>query len=79
MILEHRQLMESKGFLAERRSRQALEWMNELLLAGIEDSFRKDPKVAERLPQLREEVRRGSVTPFAASRDLLHLWIVGSE
>jgi len=74
MILEHRQLMESKGFLAERRSRQALEWMNELLLAGIEDSFRKDPKVEERLPQLREEVRRGSVTPFIASRDLLRLW-----
>jgi len=74
MILDHRRLVEGKGFLAERRSRQALEWMNELLLIGIEDSFRNDPKVAERLPQLREEVRRGSVTPFAASRDLLRLY-----
>ncbi|MCL2878179.1 MAG: methylmalonyl Co-A mutase-associated GTPase MeaB [Acidobacteria bacterium] len=74
MILDHRQLVENKGFLAESRSRQALEWMNELLLVGIEDSFRKDPKVAERLPQLREEVRRGSITPFAAGRDLLRVY-----
>jgi len=74
MILDHRQLMENKGILAERRSRQALEWMNELLLIGIEDSFRKDMKVAGRLPQLREEVRRGTVTPFAAGRELLNLY-----
>ena len=76
MILDHRNLMENKGFLAGRRSRQSLEWMNELLLAGIEDSFRKDPKVAERLPILREEVRRGAVTPFAAGRELLRLYRV---
>jgi LAO/AO transport system kinase len=75
MVLDHGQLMESNGFLAERRSSQALEWMNELLLAGIEDSFRKDTKVAERLPLLREEVRRGSITPFAASRDLLRVYL----
>ena len=74
MILDHRQLVENNGFLADRRSRQALEWMNELLLIGIEDSFRNDPKVAERLPVLREEVRRGSITPFAASRDLLRAY-----
>ena len=74
MILDHRQLAKDKGFLDERRSRQALEWMNELLLMGIEDSFHKNPKVAARLPQLRDEVRRGTVTPFAASRDLLYLY-----
>ena len=74
MILDHRQLMDRKGFLAERRNRQALEWMNELLLLGIEDLFRKNTKVAERLPILQEEVRRGAVTPFAASRDLLRLY-----
>ena len=74
MILAHRQLIESVGFLAERRNSQALEWMNELLLIGIEDSFRKDARVAERLPLLQDEVRRGVVTPFAASRDLLRLY-----
>jgi len=76
MILDHQQLVESKGFLIEMRRRQALEWMNELLLIGIEDSFRNDPKVAAKLPLLRDEVRRGEITPFAASRDLLRLYKV---
>ena len=75
MILDHRRLMENKGFLIERRNRQALEWMNELLLMGIEDSFRNDPKVAEHLPRLREKVLRGSITPFAAGRELLGLYL----
>ena len=74
MILDHRRLAEDKGFLAERRSRQALEWLNELLLAGIEESFRNDPKVAARLPLLKDEVQRGAATPFAAGRDLLRLY-----
>ncbi|MDR1728981.1 MAG: methylmalonyl Co-A mutase-associated GTPase MeaB [Acidobacteriota bacterium] len=73
-ILEHRQLLEGNGFLAKRRSRQALEWMDELLLMGLEDSFRQDATVAEHLPRLREEVRRGAATPFAASRDLLRMY-----
>ncbi|MDR0310125.1 MAG: methylmalonyl Co-A mutase-associated GTPase MeaB [Acidobacteriota bacterium] len=74
MILDHRQLAENRGFLTKRRSRQALDWMNELLLIGIEESFRDDPKVAARLPLAEEKVRLGAVTPFAASRDLLRLW-----
>jgi hypothetical protein len=48
--------------------------MDELLLMGLEDSFRKDAMVAENLPKLREQVRRSAVTPFAASRDLLRMY-----
>src|SRR5512138_1110125 len=32
MVLEHRKLLESNGYLAQHRSRQALEWMNELVM-----------------------------------------------
>jgi len=71
MVLDHRQLLEGNGFFAERRRRQALEWMNELVMLGLEESFRADGGVASRLPLLQEEVRRGAVTPFAASRELL--------
>jgi LAO/AO transport system kinase len=74
MVLDHRALMEANGFLAQRRSRQALEWMNELLMLGLEESFRTDPNVSSRLPLLKEEVRNGSSTPFAASRELLRLY-----
>ncbi len=74
MVLDHRQLLSGNGFLEKRRSRQALEWMNELVMLGQEESFRTDKAVASRHPQLREEVRLGRVTPFAASRELLNLF-----
>ena len=71
MVLDHRLLVEGNGFLARRRSLQALEWMNELLMLGLEEAFRADRGVGSRLPLLQEKVRRGEVTPFAASRELL--------
>jgi LAO/AO transport system kinase len=74
MVLDHRQLMENRGFLTQRRSQQSLEWMNELVMLGMEDSFRANRAVASRLPQLQEEVHRGQVTPFAASRELLRIF-----
>jgi LAO/AO transport system kinase len=74
MVLDHQQVLEKNGFLGQRRSRQALEWMNELVMLGLEESFRADHAVASHLPRLREEVRGGQVTPFAASRELLNLF-----
>jgi LAO/AO transport system kinase len=74
MVLEHRDLLRSNGHLAERRSRQALDWMNEIVTLGLERSFRQDGAVSARLPLLRDQVRRGQVTPFAASHELLELF-----
>jgi len=74
MVLAHRELLEGNGCLAALRNGQALEWMNELMMLGLEELFRANRAVAERLPLLREEVREGRVTPFAASRELLALF-----
>ena len=74
MVLDHRELLEGNGFLAQRRNRQALQWMNELTMLGLEELFRRNRAVAGRLPLLREEVHRGRMTPFAASRELLALF-----
>lgn len=74
MVLDHRKLIESNGFFAQRRSLQSLEWMKELVMIGLEESFHADHAVAARLPHLREEVRQGHITPFAASRELLRLF-----
>ncbi|MGO9260717.1 MAG: methylmalonyl Co-A mutase-associated GTPase MeaB [Bryobacteraceae bacterium] len=74
MVLEHRRQIESSGQLAARRSRQALEWMRELVALGLEDAFRHHAGIAARLPELQEAVRQGLTTPFAASRELLALF-----
>jgi LAO/AO transport system kinase len=74
MVLEHRELLEGDGSLTKLRNLQALQWMNELTMLGLEELFRGNRAVAERLPLLRDEVHRGRMTPFAASRELLSLF-----
>ncbi len=74
MVLDHRDLMEQDGRLAARRHGQALDWMDELVSMGLEELFRKSGAVSERLGALREQVRDGRMTPFAASRELLELF-----
>ena len=74
MVLAHRQLLEDNGHLARQRNFQALQWMEELTLMGLNELFRRNRAVDERLPQLREDVRAGLTTPFAASRELLALF-----
>jgi LAO/AO transport system kinase len=74
IVLRHREHMQAAGHLARRRSRQALEWMKELIALGLEDSFRRHAAVAARMPELEDAVSRGQATPFAASRELLDLF-----
>jgi len=74
LVLEHRALTKANGYFQERRREQALEWMNELIRDGLAELFERDPRVAARLPRLREEVRRGHVSSFSAARQLLSLF-----
>jgi LAO/AO transport system kinase len=74
MVLAHRELLEGNGWLAQRRNLQALSWMQELTMVGLDALFRGNRAIAARLPLLEEEVRMGRKTPFAASRELLALF-----
>jgi LAO/AO transport system kinase len=74
MVLDHHGQLQASGHLQARRQRQSLDWLQELVRIDLTAAFRDDPVVAARLPALQEEVRRGQVTPFAASRDLLALF-----
>ena len=74
LVLEHRAQLKSNGHFTNRRKRQALDWMHELIHAGLEDLFRGDAKVSSRLPRMVEEVRRGHISSFSAARELLALF-----
>jgi len=74
MVLDHRALLQGNGCLARLRNLQVLQWMNELMMLGLEELFRRNQAVAARLPLLRDEVHFGRTTPFAASRELLALF-----
>ncbi|MBV9269430.1 MAG: methylmalonyl Co-A mutase-associated GTPase MeaB [Acidobacteriaceae bacterium] len=71
LILQHRAELTANGFLAKRRSRQALDWMRELVSTGLEQLLRKDQAAADLLPRLETAVENGEMTPSVAARRLL--------
>jgi hypothetical protein len=56
--------------IGARRSRQKLEWMQELLALGLDEQLHDDTGLELRRPGLTEAVRQGLVT----SRELLSLF-----
>ena len=70
-VLAHRRLMEANGWFDRRRREQALGWMKEALLYGLEQEVRRDRAVNSRMAAMEQEVLQGRVSPFRAARDLL--------
>lgn len=77
MVLDHEAQLEASGQLAERRNRGNVQWMRELISGGLTEIFQSDAAVASLLRQLEPEVSRGQITPLAASRKLLSLFLGG--
>jgi LAO/AO transport system kinase len=70
MILDHRAHAEESGWLQRQRSEQALEWMRDALLYGIEKDFRSQA-AGGRLEPMQQDVLQGRISPFRAARTLL--------
>lgn len=74
VVLEHRTLMEGNGWFARRRSEQALEWMKDALLDGLEREVRRNAAVNGRFTAMQDDVAQGRVSPFRGARDLLAMF-----
>ncbi len=74
MILDHRAQQEAGGHLERHRQAQALSWMRELILSGLQDIFQNASAVQERLARLEHSVREGTINPSRAARELLGLY-----
>jgi LAO/AO transport system kinase len=74
MVLLHHEKMLASGWFLRRRRQQALEWMRELVMAGLEEEFYRSPAVRDRLPELEQAVRNAHATPLTAARELLALF-----
>ena len=74
MVLEHGDRLNANGAFVERRRRQALEWMRELVSLAVQERFRRHPLVSSRLPDIERAVLDGHVTSFAAARELVQLF-----
>ncbi len=63
--------MDATGWFDRRRREQALGWMREALLYGLEQEVRLERAVNSRLTTVEQDVLEGRVSPFRAARDLL--------
>ena len=72
-ILDHRKKLESSGELADKRRKQALDWMWALVEEGLIDRFYKNPGVEKSLPNIVKSVEKGITGPTVAAHKLLYL------
>ena len=72
-VESYRHAMTQSGEWADKRRRQAVDWMWSLIEAGLHERFRAHPAVRAELSQITEDVAHGRVTPSAAASSLLAL------
>ena len=72
-LQDFRRTLTESGELAEKRRRQALDWMWQLIDAGLRHRFREHPAVRATLPEVQAAVAGGGTTPTAAAQRLLNL------
>lgn len=70
-ILRHRQLLDANGYLAEKRRKQALDWMWALIDMGLQKRFHSHRAVQAALSEQIAAVAAGFVTPATAAASLL--------
>jgi len=70
-IERHRETLEASGELAQKRRRQAVDWMWTLIDAELRNRFRHHAGVKQDLEKVSLAVTAGSITPAAAAHRLL--------
>jgi len=70
-ILDHRDKLTVSGEMAEKRKKQALDWMDFLIDEGLRHWFYTSPHVREALLTLRRNVEEKKTSPTAAADSLL--------
>ncbi len=74
LVEDHRAALDATGELAQLRAEQQRSWMWSLIMDRLEQSFRRDPEVARRLPALERAVIDGKTTAPVAADEMLALF-----
>lgn len=65
------------GSVATRRAEQTLHWLDRAIDLGLRELFQGNSVVQLRMSELRDAVRNGSCSPFAAAEELLVVFRTG--
>ena len=72
-VEEHHRRLKSAGELEARRRRQRRGWLRSLIEEGLLSHLRRNPRFAERLPDLERRVLDGEIPAARAAREILSL------
>ena len=78
MISDYQVDATKNGALAEKRARQAKEWMNKLLHEMLDIKLKETPAIKALLPELNRKVTDGETTPFLAAQRIVELLFEGT-
>ena len=70
-LCDYRAAMSASGEFADKRRRQSVDWMWQLIDAGLRQRFRDHPGVRAALPALSKAVAAGEASPVMAAQRLL--------
>lgn len=74
-IGEYREARSADGELSEQRSTQSAAWMWSEIDESLMNRLKTDPKVSEKLISLEVDVKAGKVSPTAAAREVLGIFM----
>lgn len=75
LIERYRKALGESGELAGRRAAQVRSWLWESVSAGLVEALKTDPAVQKHLPGIEQRVGDGTLTPVAAARRLVELFV----
>ena len=77
LVEQYRELLSESGELAHRRAEQARSWLWSEVSAHLIDALKSDAQVKKRLPEFERRVADGTLTPVAAARSLVEIFVEG--
>ena len=76
VIRAFRNMTENSGVFQKRRKRQLLEWMHSMIDEHLHSLFFEDPVITGRMPEVREAVLQGVISPTQAVKELVNMFDV---
>lgn len=76
VILAFEQMTKASGVFKRRRDTQLLDWMNSMIDEHLHNLFFDDPVVLGRMPEIRQAILSGTISPTQAVAELIALFDV---
>lgn len=73
LVQTFRDQAQASGAFEDRRARQRLEWLEQLILGLVQERLMRNERLHRRRSELEARVREGTVTPFAAAAEIVGL------